>query len=102
MRDDAYILPNRGIRKLGKRIVAADMIRINGCVDHPDDRLLRQLPNGRDKFGRKLFVLRIDHEHPVIADMYRHVPAGSDEHVHVALNMNRLNLNAVQICRGGL
>src|SRR5262245_15032713 len=102
MCDDPHILTNRCIRKLGERVVAADMIGIDGGVDHPNDWFVGKLPNGRDKFGCKLFVLRIDDKHTLIADLYRHVAAGSDEHVHVALNMKSLNLNAVQVRRGSL
>jgi hypothetical protein len=99
MSDDSHRLPRIRISELRQRIITTDVIRIDGGIDHPENRFVRKLPNCCNDLWRQLFVFGIDQKNAIVADLSSDVAARTGQQVNVSLNRNRPDLDIVQICR---
>ena len=86
---------------LGDGFVAARVIGMEVRVEHPPDRLVREL---LDRGDHAVGVLRqpgIDDQHAIVADLHRDVAAGADQHVDAALHVDRFELGGIAGGRRG-
>ncbi len=75
------------------------MIRIETGVNDIADRLVGQLPDGRDDLIAQRRVLSVHQQHAAISHLQGDVAAGAHQHVDVALNFESMDFRLGQIRR---
>src|SRR5262249_15943705 len=76
-----------------------DVVGINGCVDDPENRFIRELPDGSENFRRQLLIRGIDEHNSFVADLHGHVVACANQHMDIALNRQGLNFDPIEVRR---
>jgi len=91
MRDDTWHGPRATsparAGELGKRLVAAGMIRIAARVHYPTDWFIGKPGEGGRNVRRHRFQARVDHQDAVVAHLGSDVAARAYEQVHGALHL---------------
>ena len=92
MRDHARPLARvRRSAQPDQGFVSADVIRIQAGVDHPNDRPVGELADGRHHFRRGRRGLGIHHHESFFPDLDGGVAAGPHQHGDVALHRKQVN-----------
>src|SRR5262249_42504099 len=79
------------------RLVSSRMIRVVRRVYDVPDRAFGESPDCRENLVRKRCVLSIHNKHAVAAYLNGDISTGSNQHVHIALRRQYVDLNIVEI-----
>ena len=93
MGNDGGRIAVHGAARFGDRFVTAGVVAIEFGVDDPADLFVRERLDRRDHFVAELPVPRVDDHHAVVANLHRDVRSRANDHVHVALHVNRPDIS---------